>query len=409
MILLTVREKLLHKRLSEIQRLQLNSQLSIITGLLVPLLYNPRNLDLFKVRVNDSEKFYFGIKDYGDFISKLALPLYVSTRFFIASSGPRAGRILEDLISSILKEKGKYTIYQRSGLSIFFPNIRERKQIDYILDKDDKIYFIEQRTSEHTGGRTAQESLLDKFRIIYDKILTNNLEKLNNKKEIHMRIFILFNEKQEVISRNNKSKGRLTSLINYIMEEDNLGRRFKELSNTFPLTECFDLSYNKTISFSDFRSCLEKGGIIYWKGNKVVSFGILLGDEFFKELLGTNYENIKNELLNSELGDDLWVIYSLLPYEIRNYYLNGFTWTRKLYDDVIRDFKIDGSIVSEDELIKSLRDKILNEEKFKTLNLIESTDLKQQIRYLEYLITAGLIIRAMGPIEIIDEKLLSKV
>jgi len=121
MILLTVREKLLHKRLSEIQRLQLNSQLSIITGLLVPLLYNPRNLDLFKVRVNDSEKFYFGIKDYGDFISKLALPLYVSTRFFIASSGPRAGRILEDLIGSILKEKGKYTIYQRSGLSAFFP------------------------------------------------------------------------------------------------------------------------------------------------------------------------------------------------------------------------------------------------------------------------------------------------
>jgi len=404
MILLTVRENLLHKKLSEIQRLQLKAQLSILTNLLIPLLYNPRNFDQLTSRVNDSEKIYFGVKEYGDFLSKLTLPLYIASRFFIASSGPRAGKMLEDLICSIIKEKGRYTVYQRSELSIYFPDIKERRQIDYILDKDDKVYFIEQRTSEHTGGKTAQESLLDKFRIITDKIITGNLGVLKDKKkEIHMRIFILFNEKQELISRGNMSKGRLTSLINYIMEEDNLGRRFKELSFMFPATECFDLTSNKSESSSNLRSCLEKGKIIYWKGNKVVSFGILLGDEFFKELLGTDYENVKNELLKSELGDDLWIMYSLLPYEMRNYYLNGFTWTRKLYDEIVKNFKIDDKVVSEDELIRSIREKIISDEKFKNLNLIESTDLKQQVKYLEYLIAAALIIRAIGPVEKVNK------
>jgi len=408
MILLTVRKNLLRKKLSEIQSLQLNAQLSILTELLIPLLYNPRNFDRLKSRVNDSEKFYFGIKEYGDFLSKLTLPLYFTTRFFMASSGPRAGRMLEDLIGSIVKEKGKYITYQRSELSIYFPDIKERKQIDYILDKDDKVYFIEQRTSEHTGGRTAQESLLDKFRIITDKIITNNLGQLNDKKkEIHMRIFILFNEKQELISRENMSKGRLISLINYIMEEDNLGRRFKELSSMFSATECFDLTKNKSIRSSDFRSCLKEGKIVYWKGNKIVSFGILLGDEFFKELLGIDFDNVKSDLLNSELGDDLWIMYSLLPYEMRSYYLNGFTWTRKLYDEIIKNFKIDDKVVSEDEIIKSIREKIISDEKFRNLNLIESTDLKQQVKYLEYLIAAGLIIRAIGPIEDISKKLIS--
>lgn len=355
---------------------------STLKNFLIPLLYEASNMDKLKNELNYVEKLFMGFEKPNNVLSKVALPLYVTSRFFHASIGPKYGTLMEDIILSVVKEKGGYQGKSRENIYDFL-NIKykDKKVIDFIFYRNDKIYFVEQRLSSHTGGATAQESLLDKFREILDlNILNSSI--LSKFKEINLRIFILFNEKHEVANRDNIERGRINSLIKYILQPHWLGEKFDLLKSKFK-TNC-----------TNFETCLKEGKIIEFADNyRKITFGILLGDEFFKELLSTS-SNVLMDLL-TESGDDLWILYTLLPFELRNYVFNGYTWTRRIYDDIIKNCDISQLGKNEDEIIDSLIIKVLN--KYNSLNLLETTDLKKQIEYLRNVIAAGLVIKAVGP------------
>lgn len=385
MNLLSVKANIIQAELTEIQRLQYENQLSILKNFLIPLLYNPKNFDLLRENLSLSEKIFMGFKDLDGFLARISYPLYVANRFFYASSGPRYGRLLEDLFRTILERRG-YQVSTRVEIhDRFNMRISGNKYIDFVFEKGDTIHLVELRTSEHTGGRTGQESLLDKFREVIDEILRGS-ESFSRYREIHMRILILFGESHQVLNRNNVTRGRLTSLINYVLERDNLGSRFARLSERY------------SSSCEDFRDCLERGEVINFTGDRKITFGIWVGDELFSELLGnagdTGLRNfLSEEQLKRELGDDLWIMFTVLPYEMRNYYLNGFTWVQKLYDEVVKSYEITEK--TEDEIIGKLRQIVLH--KYSSLPLLETNDLKRQLEYLDGLISSALVIKALGP------------
>ena len=116
MNLLTVKKYLFKQSLTKFQEVQLKYINSILQDILVPILCDYKNIDIIKSQITDIESFYFGFKQNPSLISeKLALPLYISNRFFIASSGPRFGSIYEDLIRSFLENFG-YQVDERVNI-----------------------------------------------------------------------------------------------------------------------------------------------------------------------------------------------------------------------------------------------------------------------------------------------------
>lgn len=392
MNLLTVKKYLFNQSLTKFQEIQLKYINSILHDILVPILCNYNNIDIIKSQITDIESFYFGFKQNPSLISeKLALPLYISNRFFIASSGPRFGSIYEDLIKSFLENFGyhvdervnifKYTLfseyYQRK-------HSKQQKVIDFIARKGNKLYLIEQRTSEHSGGRTGQESLLDKFKVFLNWILEKSTDPLINQgvREIYLIIFISYSEKHEILTEQNVNKGRINSLIEYIVE--NLGEYFTRLANKGFKTECNDLTL-----------CLKKDKMIVYYSNGIkLEFKIMLGEDFYKEMLGEKYSSLKNRIINDELGDDLWVIYSILPYELRLYYEEGFMWSNRIYEMLISRYKdIITSSSNIDDIINKLANKIIEEQK--ELRLLETNDVSKQYEYLKTLCASSLILYAL--------------
>ncbi|MCI4456379.1 MAG: hypothetical protein JHC23_06665 [Sulfolobus sp.] len=392
MNLLTVKKYLFKRSLTKFQEIQLKYIDSILQEILAPILCNYKNIDVIKSQITDIESFYFGFKPNPSLISeKLVLPLYISNRFFIASSGPRFGSIYEDLIKSFLENFG-YQVDVRVNIfnyAIFRDYhqksvLNNKKVIDFIARKDNKLYLIEQRTSEHTGGRTGQESLLDKFKVFLDWIIEKSADPLINKgiREIYLVIFISYSEKHEILTEQNVSKGRINSLIAYIVE--NLGDYFTRLITKGFKTKCTDLT-----------SCLKQyRRLIFYTDQIKIEFRIMLGEEFYEEILGEKYSSLKDKIIKEELGDDLWVIYSILPYELRMYYEEGFMWSNRIYEMLVSRYEhIITSASTEDDIINKLASKII--EDYKDLRLLETNDLSKQYEYLKTLCAASLILYAL--------------
>ncbi|MCI4409818.1 MAG: hypothetical protein JHC26_12055 [Thermofilum sp.] len=392
MNLLTVKKYLFKRSLTKFQEIQLKYIDSILQEILAPILCNYKNIDVIKSQITDIESFYFGFKPNPSLISeKLVLPLYISNRFFIASSGPRFGSIYEDLIKSFLENFG-YQVDVRVNIfnyAIFRDYhqksvLNNKKVIDFIARKDNKLYLIEQRTSEHTGGRTGQESLLDKFKVFLDWIIEKSADPLINKgiREIYLVIFISYSEKHEILTEQNVSKGRINSLIAYIVE--NLGDYFTRLITKGFKTKCTDLT-----------SCLKQyRRLIFYTDQIKIEFRIMLGEEFYEEILGEKYSSLKDRIIKEELGDDLWVIYSILPYELRMYYEEGFMWSNRIYEMLVSRYEhIITSASTEDDIINKLASKII--EDYKDLRLLETNDLSKQYEYLKTLCAASLILYAL--------------
>jgi hypothetical protein len=390
--LLTVKKYLFKRSLTKFQEIQLKYIDSILQEILAPILCNYKNIDVIKSQITDIESFYFGFKPNPSLISeKLVLPLYISNRFFIASSGPRFGSIYEDLIKSFLENFG-YQVDVRVNIfnyAIFRDYhqksvLNNKKVIDFIARKDNKLYLIEQRTSEHTGGRTGQESLLDKFKVFLDWIIEKSADPLINKgiREIYLVIFISYSEKHEILTEQNVSKGRINSLIAYIVE--NLGDYFTRLITKGFKTKCTDLT-----------SCLKQyRRLIFYTDQIKIEFRIMLGEEFYEEILGEKYSSLKDRIIKEELGDDLWVIYSILPYELRMYYEEGFMWSNRIYEMLVSRYEhIITSASTEDDIINKLASKII--EDYKDLRLLETNDLSKQYEYLKTLCAASLILYAL--------------
>lgn len=392
MNLLTVKKYLFKQSLTKFQEIQLKYINSILQDILVPILCDYENINIIKSQITDIESFYFGFKQNPSSISeKLALPLYISNRFFIASSGPRFGSIYEDLIRSFLENFGyqvdeRVNIFKYTLFSEYYQKkySKQQKVIDFIARKDNKLYLIEQRTSEHSGGRTGQESLLDKFKVFLNWIIEKSADPLINKglREIYLIIFISYSEKHEILTEQNVNRGRINSLIEYIVE--NLGDYFNSLANKGFKTECIGLA-----------SCLGKyRRLVFYTDQVKIEFRIMLGEEFYKEILGEKYSSLKNKILNEELGDDLWVIYSILPYELRLYYEEGFMWSNCIYEMLISRYNnIITSASSEDDIINKIASKIIEDQK--DLRLLETNNLSKQYEYLKTLCAASLILYAL--------------
>lgn len=392
MNLLTVKKYLFKRSLTKFQEIQLKYIDSILQEILAPILCNYKNIEVIKSQITDVESFYFGFKPNPSLISeKLVLPLYISNRFFIASSGPRFGSIYEDLIKSFLENFGyqvdvRVNIFNYALFRDYHQKsvLNNKKVIDFIARKGNKLYLIEQRTSEHTGGRTGQESLLDKFKVFLDWIIGKSTDPLINKgiREIYLVIFISYSEKHEILTEQNVSKGRINSLIAYIVE--NLGDYFTRLVSKGFKTTCTDLT-----------SCLKQSRrLIFYTDQIKIEFRIMLGEEFYEEILGEKYSSLKDKIIKEELGDDLWVIYSILPYELRMYYEEGFMWSNRIYEMLISRYEyIITSASTEDDIINKLASKII--EDYKDLRLLETNDLSKQYEYLKTLCAASLILYAL--------------
>jgi hypothetical protein len=390
--LLTVKKYLFKRSLTKFQEIQLKYIDSILQEILAPILCNYKNIEVIKSQITDIESFYFGFKPNPSLISeKLVLPLYISNRFFIASSGPRFGSIYEDLIKSFLENFGyqvdvRVNIFNYALFRDYHQKsvLNNKKVIDFVARKDNKLYLIEQRTSEHTGGRTGQESLLDKFKVFLDWIIGKSADPLINKgiREIYLVIFISYSEKHEILTEQNVNKGRINSLIAYIVE--NLGDYFTRLVSKGFKTTCSDLA-----------SCLKQSRrLIFYTDQIKIEFRIMLGEEFYEEILGEKYSSLKDKIIKEELGDDLWVIYSILPYELRMYYEEGFMWSNRIYEMLISRYEhIITSASTEDDIINKLASKII--EDYKDLRLLETNDLSKQYEYLKTLCAASLILYAL--------------
>jgi hypothetical protein len=392
MNLLTVKKYLFKRSLTKFQEIQLKYIDSILQEILAPILCNYKNIDIIKSQITDIESFYFGFEPNPSLISeKLVLPLYISNRFFIASSGPRFGSIYEDLIKSFLENFGyqvdvRVNIFNYALFRDYYQKsiLNNKKVIDFIARKDNKLYLIEQRTSEHTGGRTGQESLLDKFKVFLDWIIGKSADALINKgiREIYLVIFISYSEKHEILTEQNVNKGRINSLIAYVVE--NLSDYFTRLVSKGFKTTCTDLI-----------SCLKQfRRLIFYTDQIKIEFRIMLGEEFYEEILGEKYSSLKDKIIKEELGDDLWVIYSILPYELRMYYEEGFMWSNRIYEMLISRYEyIITSASTEDDIINKLASKII--EDYKDLRLLETNDLSKQYEYLKTLCAASLILYAL--------------
>jgi hypothetical protein len=395
MNLLTVKKNLFNSELTPFQEVQFRYITSILEKVLIPILCDYSNLNKISDQITDIEKFYLGFKPSPtSIVEKLSAPLYIINRFFIASSGPRFGSVYEDLVKALLENR-KFKVNNRVNIykhPLFagYVNKAMRKDIDFVVQNNSVLYLIEQRTSEQSGGRTSQEALLDKFKVVLDWINKSIDPFLSNGiNEVRLIIFISFSERHEILNNKNVSSGRINSLISYIIE--NLEDKFKLLINSRFNTNC-----------SNFETCLKnKRRIEFYKKDFKLIFEILLGEEFFSEMLGENYGNVRDKLLNQELGDDLWLIYTILPYELRYYYEKGFTWTRKIYEKIKSDkqFKKIISKGNIDYMIEYVAKKVINGEK--DLRLLETNDLGLQYEYLKALCGVSLIIYSLGcPLEL---------
>lgn len=381
------------KNFDPFQELQLNSIKTILPELLAIYCNPEENLSELKRYVNDAYIYYLG-RSNDPFFCKVVLPLLIINRYFIASSGPRVGGILEKIILKLLEEKyeeasSNVNIYDYSLFAPFAKNYRGRKVIDFIARKNDELYLVEMRASEHTGGRTGQESLLDKFKVVLDWIIEDYKPFIDrNIKEINLVITILYGEKTyKLLTRNEITGGRLNSLIKYIIEE--LGPKFEGLIKR------------------GFRSNVEMYEEELRKGEKLtfisssgfqVSLSILTGQEFFERILSLKYEDLDSKFSN--LGDDLWIVIGMMPYELRYYYQHGYMWSKKIYELItdnnspiyiqrlIKKYKVETDI--EDKIIDEISDYVMKNEK--KLTLLESNDLHLQYDYLRKLIAISLLL-----------------
>ncbi len=249
--------------------------------------------------------------------------------------------------------------------------------------------MIEMRASEQSGGRTGQESLLDKYRVILDWIIGKSHQPLVNKriKVLHMVIVTLYSQDDyRLLSRDNMNMSRLNSLVSYVIE--NLGDKFKQLIN-----QGFTSTWGNNIE--SYHEKFSKGERLeLTRDNFKITFSIITGQEFFKSILGMSYQELNAKF--KDLGDDLWLTISILPYELRYYYQFGFMWSKKIYD-VINDSKSPICLksllgkygVNEDKIIEEIVNYLIRTES--ELKLLETNNIHTQYDYLRKLVGIAIL------------------
>ena len=317
---------------------------------LIPCLLKSLYTGSIELRLHELDKVFTGIVKIKDvpesnILGKVASLWYYLTRVFHQSMGPRLGGFAEELITYLVGSGGKYKVIGRNMTlgkalrELVNVGVERRNMIDFIFRGNDSLALVELRMSEHTGGRTGQQSLLDKIDYILGVLEEERVrlrQRLIDKgiRELSLSIVILFSESHEILTKENVDRGRLTSLISYIMDERHVGGSLKKLSEgnryrmcdgatiTFERVkrELFDIDNRKVCikeSSSDFRVWLK----------------ILLGDEFFNEYARSNLSDILARH-GDIIADDIWLFYTLLINELKVARQFGYTHVRRVYEDL---------------------------------------------------------------------------
>jgi len=385
---------------------------------LVPCLLKSLYEGSLDVRLHEFDRILTGLRNIYNtsnvnILGKVASLWYYFTRIFHQSFGPRVGNFAEELICHVIDNSGLFRVIKRNGtlkeiLKHYDFQCDRKQRVDLVLDrvKGGKISFIELRMSEHTGGKTAQESLLDKFVVILPLLEEGLRERMldNNIREVELVIAILFNKRHEIINNQNMDVGRFNSLVNYIMEERNIwGQVRRLLGQGYRIEENEEGGEDKNIFEEQLK---RKRDVCIRKNEFRVRFRILLGDEFFREYAGKDLNTIIEEVAYVT-ADDIWLFYSMAINEMKVAKETGKTNVRRLYEDLkrekeeifkefmdLRNRNIDiNKYISElNRIIDSYAKEILGfyEKKGIELRLLETNDIISMYEYLKQLCLAVL-------------------
>jgi hypothetical protein len=335
----------------------LNLQWSSIESL-IPCLVKSLYDGSIQVRLHDFEKALTGLINAENtanmnILGKTATLWYYLTEVFHQSFGARKGNFAEELIAKW------FEYYNRDGckrlkvikvgnrshsltlgkvLKQYGISSRSGKQIDFVLESRafKRVDFIELRMSEHTGGRTAQESLLDKHEELLEMLNKGLREALLRKgfREMNLVIAILFNERHELINpadKNSYNLGRLNSLINYIMQDNHIWGKVNNLTRQ-GYVYCDGKKIDRDSFEEKLRESLDHSVCIASNnGEFKVWFKILLGDQFFSEYMCVKFNEIKNQWFGT-IADDVWLFYTLSINEAKLAREFGQTSARKIYE-----------------------------------------------------------------------------
>ena len=149
------------------------------TRTLIPCFLKSLYTGNVEVKLHELDKVFTGIVKLerlggrlkGNVLGKVASLWYYLTRIFHQSIGPRVGNFAEEVIDYWIKSGGIYEIIGRnitlkSAFSeLGIGGVENKSRVDFALKSTsgERVVLVEIRMSEHTGGRTAQQSLLDKI------------------------------------------------------------------------------------------------------------------------------------------------------------------------------------------------------------------------------------------------------
>ncbi|MEM1830972.1 MAG: hypothetical protein QW794_06695 [Thermosphaera sp.] len=297
-----------------------------------------------EVKLHEFDKIFSGLRNVEnpvetDVLAKTASLWYYFTRITHQSIGPRVGKFAEELIRYWIVSSGLYESVERDvSLSYvlkkyFSLSTNHKNKLDFFVKGRDRALFIELRMSEHTGGRTGQESLMDKFNKILELVASGQLVEQSLTKglrSIELFIAMLFNENQELINPHakNYNVGRLNSLINYIMEDNHVWGKVSMIRDKFVLSNNIGLS--KDFFENDLKTSREVC-LKHREKDFKICLKILLGDEFFKEVLGMCLQDLIKRH-GGVIADDLWIMYTLALNELKIANIFKTTSPRRLYE-----------------------------------------------------------------------------
>lgn len=423
-ILYLTPEKYLEK--DRILKLQGKHSKTYIEELVLPFLYNPRRLHELEGILTEFERIFSGLANTlylpsDDVMGRVASIWYSFTKTSHASLGPRIGGFTENLIRYWIEQyKPNAGILTNTSVSTFLadrfraPLRRGREKIDFIIDDyaSHTLSLIELRESEHTGGRTGQESLMDKFTWILSQLekpgvrLRELLEK-NGYRRLELIIAILFAEKDhKLLSMENYNEGRFTSLRRYILDERHIGGRMKELIEEHEYALSLDgcqgyLKRDYVVEEVD-QSLRKYRRVCLHKGDFTIELAILWGDEFFKRYAGKEFYKLLEDMKNV-IADDIWLFFTVALNEAKILGEFGSTNLEKVYSflevsrNLLRDFNmlyINPSISDLEQYFRELDrlvDRCASEflqhaRKNKLeLRLLETNDITKQYIYLKQL------------------------
>jgi hypothetical protein len=383
---------------------------------LIPCLLKSLYTGSIEVSLHELDKVFTGIVKLKDvpesnILGKVASLWYYLTRVFHQSMGPRVGGFAEELIAYLVNSGGKYRVIGRNITlgkalrELVGVSVEHRSKIDFVFRGNDNVALVELRMSEHTGGRTGQQSLLDKIDYILAVLEDERVglrQKLIDKgiRELSLSIAILFSESHELLTKENVNRGRLTSLINYIMDERHVGGFLERISKGDRYRMCdgtpitFERVERELSNIDNRKVCIKESNTDFR-----VWLKILLGDEFFNEYAGSNLSDILARHGNI-IADDVWLFYTILINELKVARQFGYTHVRRVYEDLKlsnlfehfynnvynnTELSLESYVQQSNQWIEGCANTVIKvyREKGQQLKLLETNDLIANFEYLK--------------------------